>query len=165
MPTCRLSEVITGCGGKLMTCSRRSMVARTRSTNGTSRLSPGDRVRLYRPSRSITFAWACGTIVTLLARTIAISNAITITAMRTGSIGSSLRRGRSPSDDLAVPVRRGHAARARFTLPRSFERVADDRRRAVDLQDPHGLADGEALATVLAAGRPLVGAHADPAAG
>jgi hypothetical protein len=46
MPTCRLSAVMTGCGGKEMTCSRRSMVARTRSTNGSSRFRPGERVRL-----------------------------------------------------------------------------------------------------------------------
>jgi hypothetical protein len=46
MPTCRLSDVITGCGGNEMTCSRRSIVARTRSTNGTRMLSPGDSVRL-----------------------------------------------------------------------------------------------------------------------
>ena len=46
MPTCRLSEVMTGCGGKEMTCSRRSIVARTRSTNGTRMDRPGESVRL-----------------------------------------------------------------------------------------------------------------------
>jgi hypothetical protein len=46
IPTWRLSEVITGWGGKEMTCSRRSIVARTRSTNGTRMDRPGCNVRL-----------------------------------------------------------------------------------------------------------------------
>ena len=49
MLTTRLSDVMTGCGGKDTTCSRRSTPARTRSTNGMSRCRPASRVRLYRP--------------------------------------------------------------------------------------------------------------------
>ena len=41
-----IANYITGWGGNEMTCSRRSMVARTRSTNGTRMDRPGDRVRL-----------------------------------------------------------------------------------------------------------------------
>ena len=44
-PTVRLSDVITGCGGKLTTCSRRSMSGRMRSTNGSRKVSPGVAVR------------------------------------------------------------------------------------------------------------------------
>ena len=40
MLTTRLSEVITGCGGKDTTCSRRSTLARTLSTNGIRRCRP-----------------------------------------------------------------------------------------------------------------------------
>src|SRR3954468_7775274 len=59
--TTRLSDVITGCGGKLTTCSRMSTLVRTASTNGTSRLSPGFSVRWYLPSRSTTSIRCCGT--------------------------------------------------------------------------------------------------------
>ena len=45
MFTVRLSAVITGCGGKETTCSRMSIIARTRSTNGISTCGPGCRVR------------------------------------------------------------------------------------------------------------------------
>ena len=45
MPTTRLSAVITGCGGKETTCSRRSIIGRSRSTNGTRIVSPGVSVR------------------------------------------------------------------------------------------------------------------------
>ena len=44
--TVRLSDVITGCGGKLTTCSRRSISGRIRSTNGTSTATPGPWVRM-----------------------------------------------------------------------------------------------------------------------
>ena len=64
MPTTRLSLVMTGCGGKLTTCSRRSMSGRSRSMNGTTTLSPACSVRWYRPNRSTMPARACGTIRT-----------------------------------------------------------------------------------------------------
>src|SRR4029453_6291622 len=112
----------------------------------------------------MTFACACGTIVTLFASTMITNTVTTISAMRTGSMGAPFV-GAVPPDDLAVPVRCGHAPGTLFTRPPSFERVADDRRRAVHLQDPHRLADREALPAVLAAGGPLVGAHPDPATG
>ena len=41
MQTTRLSSVITGCGGKDTTCSRRSISGRSRSTNGTRMVRPG----------------------------------------------------------------------------------------------------------------------------
>src|SRR6202000_1347784 len=65
----RLSSVITGCGGTDTTRSRRSTRARTRSMNGISRVSCPLIVRLYRPSRSITAASACGISATDLATT------------------------------------------------------------------------------------------------
>ena len=66
MLTTRLSSVITGCGSNETTCSRRSISCRTRSTNGITIASPGERVVWYRPSRSTTPACACGT--TLIVR-------------------------------------------------------------------------------------------------
>ena len=45
MLTTRLSSVITGCGWNETTCSRRSIISRTRSTNGTTIVSPGLSVR------------------------------------------------------------------------------------------------------------------------
>ena len=44
MLTTRLSDVMTGCGGKVTTCSRRSMLARTLSTNGMRKCRPAVRV-------------------------------------------------------------------------------------------------------------------------
>src|SRR3712207_4836299 len=135
MPTCRLSAVITGCGGKEMTCSRRSMVARTRSTNGTSSARPGDRVRLYRPRRSTTFAWAWGTIVTLFARTTITNNAITMRAIRAGS--TVLRS--SGCCDAAIVQRPEHSGHppTRGRHPIASSAVADVGDRALDLHDPH----------------------------
>src|SRR6478736_1681730 len=74
METTRLSSVITGCGGKDTTCSRRSRRGSSRSTNGIRMVRPGFSVRWYLPSRSTTPARACGTIRTERTRTI-ITNA------------------------------------------------------------------------------------------
>jgi len=41
MSTVRLSLVITDCGGKETTCSRKSILSRIRSMNGTKKFSPG----------------------------------------------------------------------------------------------------------------------------
>src|ERR1700722_8578164 len=60
MPTTRLSRVMTGWGGKLNTCSRRSRSGSSRSTNGTTMFSPAFSVRWYRPNRSTIPARACG---------------------------------------------------------------------------------------------------------
>src|SRR4051794_26506773 len=147
MPTCRLSDVITGWGGKEMTCSRRSMVARTRSTNGTRMDRPGDSVRLYRPSRSITFAWACGTMVTLLASTMTTKSATTSRAMSAGVTGAPFLgycRSCSLRAAWSRVIHRVHPCDVDFRA--SFQGVADDRGRAVHLKDPHGGADGEGLA-------------------
>ena len=43
--TTTLSSVITGCGAKETTCSRRSITSRIRSTNGTTIVSPAFSVR------------------------------------------------------------------------------------------------------------------------
>src|SRR4051812_17634981 len=67
--TTRLSSVITGCGGKLTTCSRRSIRERTRSTKGGITLRPAVRVSLYLPNRSTMPARACGTMRTVLLST------------------------------------------------------------------------------------------------
>src|SRR6185437_14047192 len=69
MLTVRLSWVMTGCGGKDTTRSRRSTRARTRSMNGTSSVRCPLTVRLYRPNRSITAASACGISATDFATT------------------------------------------------------------------------------------------------
>src|SRR5712691_8249424 len=69
MLTTRLSWVVTGCGGKLTTCSRRSMSGSSRSTNGVTMFSPACRVRWYRPNRSTIPALACGTMRTDLLTT------------------------------------------------------------------------------------------------
>src|SRR3954453_16643011 len=145
MPTCRLSEVITGCGGKEMTCSRRSMVARTRSTNGTSRASPGESVRLYRPSRSTTLAWAWGTIVTVRTMTRTTNSAITMRAIRAAVTRTVLRSGgmvpaahTPPSATPRSPLRaRSH--------PDALSAVADEGDGALDLHDPHLVTDLEDL--------------------
>ena len=64
MPTTRLSLVMTGCGGKLTTCSRRSISGRSRSMNGITMFRPACSVRWYRPNRSTMPARACGTMRT-----------------------------------------------------------------------------------------------------
>jgi hypothetical protein len=46
MWTTRLSSVITDCGSKETTCSRRSSISRMRSTNGIRRVRPASSVRL-----------------------------------------------------------------------------------------------------------------------
>ena len=79
MATTRLSLVMTGCGGKLTTCSRRSMSGSSRSTNGVTMFRPAFRVRWYRPKRSTMPALACGMIL------IDLAIATTITTMTTMS--------------------------------------------------------------------------------
>ena len=79
METTRLSSVITGCGGKETTCSRRSSSGSSRSTNGIRMVRPGLSVRWYLPSRSTTPARACGMIRTDRTST------ITTNMMRTSS--------------------------------------------------------------------------------
>ena len=99
MCTTRLSSVMTGCGAKETTCSRRSTFARIRSTNGTTVLSPASSVRLYEPSRSTTYARACGT--TRTART-SESRATAPTAARTINAITG-----APSDTRGLSRRRG----------------------------------------------------------
>src|ERR1700712_5673086 len=158
MPTCRLSAVITGCGGKEMTCSRRSIVARTRSTNGTRTDRPGDSVRLKRPRRSTTLAWACGTMVTLLPRMMITRTTITSAAIRAGVTAGPP----SSSGRRSCPRERHSSAAVHNRV--SLERLPDHRGGALHLDDPDDLPDGEALGAVLAARRPLVGAELNPAA-
>src|SRR5690348_2399343 len=139
-----------------MTCSRRSMFARTRSTKGTRRFSPGERVRLYRPRRSTTLACACGTMVRLLAQTMINSRATTSIAM---SAGVTLR---PLSEDDSILQRAGcpgHPPSGGVTPSRSHEGLTDDRGGPFHLENPHRLADGERLAVELAARCPLVGAQ------
>ena len=75
--TTRLSDVITGCGGKLTTCSRISTLVRTASTNGTNRFRPGFKVRLYLPRRSTTSIRCCGTMRTDRTKVITAKRAMT----------------------------------------------------------------------------------------
>src|SRR3954470_10465479 len=108
IPTTRLSSVITGCGGKETTCSRRSSSGLTRSTNGTISVRPGSSVREERPSRSTIPARACGTIRTPDAATMNRNTARTISAMTPGSTRASSfrdeRRGALDLDDLDPPA-------------------------------------------------------------
>src|ERR1700744_2014232 len=125
MPTTRLSLVMTGCGGKLTTCSRRSMRGRRRSMNGITRFSPACSVRWYLPNRSTMPARACGTIRTARAtanmarpmtrtiRTIAIMVPITIISAH----GADIPHGSSTVSQAPTAVRNGrraltHASRA-----------------------------------------------------
>src|SRR5664279_524243 len=88
METTRLSSVITGCGGKDTTCSRRSIMYLTLSTNGTTMFSPAGRVPLYLPNRSTIPARACGTMRTVLASTTAANSTINknSTSTATGTV-------------------------------------------------------------------------------
>src|SRR3954466_593966 len=104
MPTTRLSSVMTGCGGKDTTCSRRSISGFTRSMNGTISASPGSSVRWKRPRRSTTPARAWGTMRTPDAATKKTKRKITIRAMTPPDTGHSLlgheRRGAPDLDHL-----------------------------------------------------------------
>src|SRR3954454_3176177 len=162
MPTCRLSAVITGCGGKEMTCSRRSIVARTRSTKGTSSARPGESVRLYRPSRSTTLAWACGTIVTLRARTRITNGAITMRVITAGGTRAVLRSWEMVrAADPAPSDTPGHYSGRRLTR-KAVSAVADVGDGALDLHDPDLVADLEDLTVELGPRRPLVVAQPHP---
>ena len=57
-----LSFVITACGSKSTTCSFKETLFATRSRIGTLKCNPTPHVSLYPPSRSTTYACACGTI-------------------------------------------------------------------------------------------------------
>src|SRR3954466_1300796 len=124
MPTTRLSSVMTGCGGKLTTCSRRSINGRMRSTNGTRMVGPGGHARWKRPSRSMIPAVACGTMRTVRMTVMRTKTAITATAMSAAVIQVSLGKvdgkddggrtvdlcdihGRTGRDDVGVVVRAG----------------------------------------------------------
>src|SRR5271168_3431803 len=92
MPTTRLSRVMTGCGGKLTTCSRRSIKGRSRSTNGVTTFRPAFSVRWYRPNRSTIPAVACGMI--RMARTMRTTTTTSrMVATRVLMIGSPPRPG------------------------------------------------------------------------
>src|SRR4051812_13464277 len=125
METTRLSEVITGCGGKGTTCSRMSTLARTRATYGIRMLSPGLRVRWNRPNRSTTSICCCCTTRTDLARV--------TTTNRIRPIARTMRK-------IWVP----------FT---SFS--PDERSRALDLDDPDLAARVDDLSGVVRARLPV----------
>src|SRR6201993_4622989 len=121
MLSVRLSSVITGWGGNDTTRSRRSTRARTRSMKGTNKVSCPLTVRLYRPSRSMTAASACGISATDLATTMMPN--ITITANNT-------RPATAPC--IGVPLSLS-AFRSRYRFLKStFE---DHRRSAIDAHD------------------------------
>ena len=72
-----LSLVITGCGAKSTTCSFNETTLAILSKNGILTWNPVCHVVRYAPSRSITYAFDCGTILRFA---ITIINAITIIA-------------------------------------------------------------------------------------
>src|SRR5699024_11591149 len=99
--TVRLSSVITDCGGKETTCSRRSIRDRTRSRNGTRKFSPGAATERNLPSRSTTADCAWGTtmtaLTTVMTTTRAMTTTILSTAVFTGAIPSIVVA--TPNDD------------------------------------------------------------------
>ena len=76
-----LSRVMTGCGSIFVICSRRSMVSRTESRNGTMVLRPASAVRWNLPSRSMIFTCFCGTILIVRIRTTIRTNAMPMRTM------------------------------------------------------------------------------------
>src|SRR6266540_4826772 len=111
MFTTRLSSVMTGCGANETTCSRRSILSRMRSTNGTTSVSPGVSVRLYRPRRSTTPARACGMMRTVRASTKSTKSATTastISVVTTGLLFVDERRRALDLDDLGARTRLEH---------------------------------------------------------
>src|SRR5581483_1923556 len=138
MLTTRLSWVMTGCGGKLTTCSRRSSSGRIRSTNGTSTVNPGEHTRWNRPRRSTMPAVACGTIRMVRAKVTTTTKATTMTAIRAAVIGAT------GSADGSCDLQWEH-----------------DGCCAVDLCDVHRRAGGDDGVFVVGAGTPDLAADAD----
>src|SRR3954453_5393399 len=143
--TTRLSSVMTGCGGNDTTCSRRSIMYRTRSTNGTTTLRPAGRLALYFPNRSTIPARACGTMRTVLAST---ATTKTTTRISTTSAGCMVSSFSVPSTNLRVETRY----------------LVHERCRALDLQyvDPRARFDDQVL--VVRTGGPQLAVDAHPAA-
>src|SRR3954451_21111978 len=140
MATVRLSDVMTGCGGKLTTCSRRSINGRMRSTNGTRIVSPGVAVRTYRPNRSTTAGRACGTIRTERTRTNSTTTRTTSAAI-TPPVTSFLR------SLLGLEV---------------WPFVQHHGGRPADLHHPDDRAGREDLPLIEGAGRPLAAVEPNP---
>ena len=99
IPTETLSSVITGCGGNVTTCSRKSMRGRTRSMNGMTIVSPGSSVRLYRPNRSTTPARACG-----MTRTVRAAMNSAKTTSTTATISPTMPRSYSSVTSAVAPL-------------------------------------------------------------
>src|SRR5262249_60059811 len=118
----------------------RSTRARTRSIKGTNKVSCPLTVRLYRPSRSITAASACGISATDLATTMMAN--ITMTA-------SNTRPATAPC--IGIPLSCS-AFRSRYGFLKTA--LVDHRRRAVDVHDGHRLAWFVDIAVVQRARRP-----------
>src|SRR6476619_1625018 len=142
MLTTRLSEVMTGCGGKETTCSRRSTLARILSTNGTRKWMPPSRVREYRPSRSMIRAVCCGTMRTVRMMTIAAKTTSSARTMYPAEM-SMLR---------SVPSLREHVA-------------GNDRRGSLNGHDTDLLARRARCPALGAPGRPGLAGEFDPAVG
>src|ERR1044071_6342448 len=137
MFTVRLSWVITGCGGKETTCSRRSIRSRIRSMNGTRNVNPAPAVALYRPRRSITAAVACGTICTALNTATTTTSTTRLTTANTAACICS------PVLRLRVPLGPGHDHRGRARDGHDGDLLARlDHVDAVEgLRRPHGATD------------------------
>src|SRR5947209_6028271 len=170
MLTTRLSDVITGCGGNDTTCSRRSTVARGRSTNGMRKCRPGSSVREYRPSRSTITELACDT--TRTARMIVITTnrtnrSTTIRPMALPLIAAPpvpWWSSRHPSLGLAGPIRWDRAGDAGAGRERR-----DHGGRGVDADALHGRTDFERVPVPAGAerdgpGRPDLAGELDAAA-
>src|SRR4051794_36765195 len=146
MFTVRLSSVMTGCGGKETTCSRRAISRRPRSTYGTSSARPGSSVRSNRPRRSTTPARACGTLRIERATVRSTTNAIASSTISPAVIATTSsfgdQRGRS-LDLHHVDARTGFEHRALVVRPCAPHLAADLHLAVVRI---HTLYDQGALA-------------------
>src|SRR4051812_8819480 len=146
--TTRLSSVITGCGGKETTCSRRSISGRTRSTNGITTASPGSSVLLNRPSRSTTAARACGMIRMVRPRVRSTRNAITSSTIKPAVIKDLLVAASAPHQCAKRPI----------VWHRDHLSLRDQRGRPVDLHDVNPSARLEHVVLVVGARAPHLAA-------
>src|SRR4051812_40691325 len=155
MLTTRLSDVMTGCGGNDTTCSRRSTLARGRSTNGTRKGRPGSGGGGERPSRSMITALAWGTTRTAL-------------AMVDTTKSTSTARTMSAMMPLSIPGRSLLARDGALRWDRAAEYGVgvvggDDGGGAVDAHDLDVAADLERVPAGRGAGAPHLAADLDPA--
>src|SRR6266542_2204974 len=97
--TSRLSAVIARSARNVSACGRRSTLARTASTEGTSMCRPGPSVRWYLPSRSTRSTCSLGTIRRHRSRM------NTINATTTAAVNASALNDEGSMSTMVLPVR------------------------------------------------------------